>query len=347
MSNKGRLVQSFGTELGVTYSLSVDVLSGSYESGGGEINVGTSIYATDLVNITVTTPDTYTDTFVGTGNTVWIELSMLTPGEYIDFDNVSITTPGEPITTVEGGLWQLIAAMQANDDELIEDMGLLAFIRDPLLTPVLDDLEKEYGLPNNTNITETDRRALLAAWVYDGRANGSASYLQDKLHEAGFTNLFVHTNDPAVDPDPFFDDPDQIYMGDTGAQMGEADVMCSNLEAGFMLVNGNQYFFEIDYLAFMGDTLQQMGEPEAMCGDYSGVSRELIDYPTEMIEEAWPFVFFVAAEDAVRDVDGFLTDIPYATVPREKITYAIQLIAKIKPLHSWCGFLVRSGVEND
>ncbi len=345
MSNEAVLVQSFSTDLGATYSLSADVLAGSYESGGGEIHVGTSLNASDLVDISITTPGTYADTFVGTGNTVWLELYMMTPGQHIDFDNITVTTEGPDVTTVEGGLWQLIAGMQANDDVLIGDMGLLAFIRDPLLTPVLDDLENEYGLPNNTNLTDAERRELLAAWVYDGDANGSPSYLQAQLHEAGFTNLFVHTNDPAVDPDPFFDDPDQIYMGDTGAQMGEADVMCSNLEAGFMLVNGNQFFFEIDYLAFFGDTLQQMGEDDAMCGDYSGVSKTLVDYPTELDENAWPLVFFVAAEDVTRDVDGYLTDIPYATVPREKITYAIQLIAKIKPMHSWCGFLVRSGVQ--
>jgi hypothetical protein len=478
---RAQLNQAFEVESGVTYTLSVDIIDRSTTSGVGVIHVGTTFGASNKVNYTVPAsqsfPTTYQTTFVG-GSTFYFSVKIGLANQWIEFDNISITGPAVDVDTVEGGLWQLLAGMQANDDPIIEDLAELFYIRDPYRTPVLEDLEREYGLSNNTNLTESERRELLAAWVYDTEANGSLDYLQGQLDRAGFislgptlitnglfvsnitgwdtyvtgtgavawsssdggtmqlsssgtgtaraeqaitttigeeytvsiktvassdylqlqvgeasatthyadldiselgtysikftatwteayvgvyysgdaetarvdnisaretiSTLQVHANDPAVDPDQFFDDPDQQYFGDTGVEMGEADVQCSNFGDGFMLVNGYHYYYEIIYLAFLGDTLQQCGEEDAMCGDFSGVGKELIEYPTVFDDEYWPFVFFVGGE-ATRNAQGELTDIEYAVIPREKMDYAVSLIAKIKPMHTWCGFLVRAG----
>lgn len=98
-----------------------------------------------------------------------------------------------------GNLKRLLMGCGDNHQALYEFLGTLAFIRDPKNTPILSDLEKEYGLLEDTGLTEAERRDRLHSLVYAPRGTGAASYLQEQLQAAGFT-VYAYPNSPAADP---------------------------------------------------------------------------------------------------------------------------------------------------
>lgn len=186
-------------------------------------------------------------------------------------------------------------------DQLIETIGdaketirtylkSLTHVRAPDLTPILSDLEREYGVVPVGSLTEAERRNILAGYVYAKVGNGKDD-LEDRLHAAGFTNLFVHHNDPIVNP--------SYYAGGLwSAVCAHEDTICGNQEAycgqlgvgGYVLANGPTYE--------AGGTLHDFEIPAA--------------------SETWPMVFFVGGPKTgsttgfVLFVDG---DMEYGTDP--------------------------------
>jgi len=186
----------------------------------------------------------------------------------------------------KGPIWVFKAFGDA--DKLIETIGeaketirdylkSLAHVRAPSLTPILSDLEREYGITPVASLTEAQRRDILAGYAYAKVGIGKDD-LEARLHAAGFTNLFVHQNDPIVNP--------SFYVGGLwSAVCGHEDTVCGNQYAycgqlgvgGYVLANGPVY--EAD------GTLHEYELPAA--------------------SEAWPMVFFIGSEktDAL---DGFV-----------------------------------------
>lgn len=190
----------------------------------------------------------------------------------------------------DGALWRpapgkgfdkFLEGMGNNEERIRLFLADLAHIRNPDKTPILSDLEKEYGIKTNELISEADRRAQLAGTMYARRANGSRDFLAGQLQRAGYP-LQVHDNAPATDPEPLIFGLSQIYCGDPLAQCGEPLAQCASF-SGELLVNGNIGVNQIDYIVQCGETLAQCGEPTAQAGNYSGVS--LIPY-TYVIPDA-------------------------------------------------------------
>jgi hypothetical protein len=235
------------------------------------------------------------------------------------------------------GLDQFLDGMGQNEERIRQFLAQLADIRNPDLTILLSDLEKEYGIPTNLNISEADRRAQLAAVMYARRANGSRDFLQDQLQRAGFP-LFVYDNAPAVDPDPLFFGLAQIYCGDTLAQCGEPLAQCASFD-GELIVNGDSGETVIDYIVQCGETLAQCGEPTALVGNYSGVSVIPYEYEipsgvTEQVERWWDMIFFVGGA-VTRGGSGEITSIEFVDIPIQNRKTLKRLILQYKPLHSW------------
>lgn len=185
-----------------------------------------------------------------------------------------------------GSLWEpahdddydnFLSGRALNDDGVINFLEALANVRDPYRTDILGDLEKEYAIIRNDQLTDDERRAQLATKMYDRSGGGTASELQDKLHRAGFTNLFVHQNSPTVDPDLIINGGWEMLCGDTLSQCGEPSAQCGG-HSGDLLVNGNIFSFAIDYTMLCDEPLAQCGEPSAQCGAYSGITRTPIEY---------------------------------------------------------------------
>ena len=112
----------------------------------------------------------------------------------------------------EGAFWTpaahsdydlLLEGIADNSEEVYQVLKSLACVRCPETTTLLDDLEKEYGIIPATLATEAERRSRLKAFIYRRATSGAWDLLQSKLREAGFTDVYVHPNDPAVDPNIF------------------------------------------------------------------------------------------------------------------------------------------------
>ena len=144
----------------------------------------------------------------------------------------------------EGAAWnpkpgadmdKLLDAVGGVEQSLFDDFVLLAKLRDPELTPILDDLEREYGIYPDESLSDETRRSQLKAVVYARRSTGSIDYLQQRLDDAGF-ELQVHSNSPAVDPNTFLSGTAQMQAGETLAQAGEPTAQAGVFE-GQLVVN--------------------------------------------------------------------------------------------------------------
>lgn len=119
----------------------------------------------------------------------------------------SILPPG-PLWNPEedGDLDKLLDGMADNSAIVYEFLLQLAKITNPAESPLslLPDLEKEFGILTNLNSSEPERRAQIASIKYSRGGNGSKDFLEDSLQTGGF-DVFVHENDPPVDPAPLMD----------------------------------------------------------------------------------------------------------------------------------------------
>jgi hypothetical protein len=104
---------------------------------------------------------------------------------------------------VDGDRFKMLQAIGDNIQAFFSDLGALAYLREPQLTTILNDLELEYGVLPSDSQTEQERRDYLDGVKYARSGTGSADYLQNALQQAGFA-VQVHTNSPAVDPGAFY-----------------------------------------------------------------------------------------------------------------------------------------------
>lgn len=109
---------------------------------------------------------------------------------------------------------KLLDGISENSEVIYESMKELAYIRDPLRTPILSDLEKEYGVFSAESDTEEERRQFLFGWKKRGRQKATAQELQERLRDSGFTDIFVYpiTSD--------FNFNKTLLVGDTGPAGG-------------------------------------------------------------------------------------------------------------------------------
>ena len=210
------------------------------------------------------------------------------------------------IPAAGGDLDLLLDGMAANMELSRIDFNDLASMRNPLLTPILDDLEKEFGIPFDSALTEADRREQLEQAKTARQGDGTDTFMQAQLQLAGF-DVQVHQNEPAVDPDILLDDTFSIYCDGDGAYCGHEDAICGS-SSGALIANGDE-------------PTNQMLVPAS--SDY------------------WHLIFFIGG-DAIRNgITGALESIAPALVPVSRYGELIRLIVKYKPLHAWCGVLVQ------
>jgi hypothetical protein len=239
---------------------------------------------------------------------------------------------------------KLLDGIAANSEVLYQDLKQLACLRCPDATPILDDLEKEYGVQPATLATEAERRSRLSAFIYRRAGTGAWDALQAKLREAGFDDVYVHPNDPAVDPNIFLAQAfnmmcGELLPGGNRAECGEAEAICAQV-GGELLVNSDLFKSVPNYINLCGEYIG-CGE-DIYCGDFDGYRAQLQDitYTVPTDSGYWPLIFFVGGP-ATRDaVTGELTEIEFYTLPIERRLEFRRTILKFKPMHSWGGLIV-------
>jgi hypothetical protein len=223
-------------------------------------------------------------------------------------------------------------------------LDCLSCLRDPFRTPILSDLEREYGIVTDERLTEDTRRLQLASVIYQGENNGSKDDLQKALNDAGF-DVQVHENSPAVDPDLFLNNIFLMVAGGDNAYAGfiplagPPSTAVAGKTGGSLLVNGSIIEQAPDYLSVADGDNMYAGNSEALAGRYDKLRQTEKIYPIPDDPNSWPFFFFVGG-DATRDGSGALTNIEFVDIPNEQRTIFERIILRYKPLHSWAGVMV-------
>lgn len=210
----------------------------------------------------------------------------------------------------------------------------LSEIRNPATTPFLADLEKEFGVFTNPNLTDQQRIDQLTPVVYNRSFNGSVDNLQSALDDAGFT-VTVYENSPAVDPAIFLDQDFQMVSGGSNAYAGRTDAFAAKV-GGELLVNG-EIFTTRKIVTSVAGNLYAGASHGA--GEYEDLERVEVTYDIPTAADDWPLVFFVGGTATV-DGTGALTEIQLADVPLDQEQEFKRLILKYKPIHSWAGLII-------
>jgi hypothetical protein len=266
----------------------------------------------------------------------------------------SLLPQGQFWTPAAGDDYDLLLEGIAENSEVnYQVLKQLAYIRNPDLTPVLSDLELEYGIIPAVNATEAQRRQRLKAFIYRRATSGAADLLQSKLREAGFDDVYVHPNDPAVDPNIFLAQAFNMYCGDilpggNDAQCGEPEAICAQV-GGELLVNGDLYKCTPKYInqcfGFVpGSEYNVQCGDGVVAGDFDGYQTQLTDIRYTVPTDAgyWSSIFFVGGP-ATRDVNGYLTEIKFYTLPQERRLEFRRTILRFKPMSAWGGLIVVYG----
>jgi hypothetical protein len=213
-----------------------------------------------------------------------------------------------------------------------------AFIRSPEFTSFLDDLERDYGLLPTDLLTEAERRARLLAAKTDKNSDGSSDFLQQKLRDAGFTDIYVHINNPPVDPDIFIFETFKASCGFGTSLCGHEDAIMAAI-GGELVVNGEVFNFIRDYPVQFGQTTSLCGHEDAIMVLYN-IKKEIIENIFEIPADSgyWGMFFFVGGV-ATRDVGGELLTIDSIEIPVARREEIRRLILKYKPLGTWCGLI--------
>jgi len=252
---------------------------------------------------------------------------------------LSLLPPG-PIWEVKpnGGLDQLLNGIAQNSEDVADFLGFLSCIRDPFTTPFLTDLEREYGVITDINITEDVRRQRLAAEkAYPAKRTGSDDDLEIALQKAGF-DVQVHVNSPAIDPATILFGDFQMVAGGGAAFAGNQDAF-AGIGGGELLVNGEIFTQSPAYEMQAAGSIAFAGNSKAIAGYFNSFNKDVVEYPVPTDPDAWPFIFFVGG-DATRNVSGELTEVKAADVPTEREAEFKRLILSIKGMHSWAALII-------
>lgn len=238
---------------------------------------------------------------------------------------------------------KLLDGIASNYDAVYADLKQLACLRCPDTTPILSDIESEYGVIPAQLATEAERRQRLRAFMFRRANTGAADVLQEKLRDAGFDDVYVHVNSPAVDPNIFLAQDFNMYCdgllpGGNEAQCGELEAICASV-GGELVVNGDLYQNEPNYVNLCDNDIYC--DDDIYAGDFYGYKSSSIDavYTVPTNPGYWPLVFFVGGA-ATRDITGALTEIEIYPVPNERRLEFRRTILRFKPMHSWGALIV-------
>ncbi len=210
-----------------------------------------------------------------------------------DFDKI-ITSTGE---------------IRDNDYDFLDD---LSRVRNPYTTPYLEDLEREFGILADPNLTEAESRANLATQAFAKKTTASKSQLQEKLHTAGYTDLFVYDNDPVINPGSMLFEQTQACCGLESTVCGNELAVCAATAAGEYVVNGDIKIQGVIPTAVCGNENTVCGNITAVAGAFQEFDQDVIyspgDGPTDTTPGA-PYALIDGDMEASTAPDWYTSDL--------------------------------------
>lgn len=249
--------------------------------------------------------------------------------------------PGPAWEAEEDKDLDLLREGRADNYEIVQDfLAILSDLRNPNTTSILSDLEREYGIPTNTLLTEATRRARLAELVYSRSSDGSEDDLQAALRNVGF-DVYVYQNDPAVDPAIFLEQQFQMVAAGGNAYAGRSDAFAGKT-GGELLVNGDIFTTSREFTSVAGTMFAGDG---SSAGEYDRllIEKKVYDVPDE--SALWPFVFFVGGA-VTRGFVDLVVNGGFETGDFTGWTQNSSTIDNTNPATgTWCSKLVASGAS--
>lgn len=234
-------------------------------------------------------------------------------------------------TPKSGGFFEELLNGIADSFETVRlKLAELADIRNAKKTTVLDELERDYGVAFNPNLTESERRAALDSRINAIDNTGSRQELEIALQRAGF-DLFVYSNSPAVDPTRFLDNYEML-AGEDNAFAGEPDAVAGVFLAD-LVVNGDIIFSLPVFALVAGDEFSFAGETDAIA-EIEQINEQLYEYFVPSNSTAWPFVFFIGGA-ATFAADGSLVTLQTVNIDDIRRIELREIILKYKPTFTW------------
>jgi len=242
----------------------------------------------------------------------------------------------------EGSFWtpaadsdydKLLNGIADNSQAMYEVLKQLAILRDPYKTPILDDMEKEYGVTPHVMDTETLRRERLSALMFRKAQIPTVETLQEKLRESGFADVYVYENSAPLDPADLLRAGFNMTCGD-GLECGEPQAFCSQF-GGEIIVNGDLYVMLPDYVNLCGEA-GVCCDATIQAGDFQTFGENLIEVTYQIpTDPGFWRNFFIVSGEVLTDAFGVPTTYKFISIPRSRRLEFRRLILKLKPLHSW------------
>ena len=242
----------------------------------------------------------------------------------------------------EGSFWtpaadsdydKLLNGIADNSQAMYEVLKQLAILRDPYKTPILDDMEKEYGVTPHVMDTETLRRERLSALMFRKAQIPTVETLQEKLRESGFADVYVYENSAPLDPADLLRAGFNMTCGD-GLECGEPQAFCSQF-GGEIIVNGDLYVMLPDYVNLCGEA-GVCCDATIQAGDSQTFGENLIEVTYQIpTDPGFWRNFFIVSGEVLTDAFGVPTTYKFISIPRSRRLEFRRLILKLKPLHSW------------
>lgn len=249
--------------------------------------------------------------------------------------------PGPAWEAEEDKDFDLLREGRADNYEIVQDfLAILSDLRNPNKTTILSDLEREYGIPTNTLVSEATRRARLAELAFNRSSDGSEDDLQAALRNVGF-DVFVYQNDPAVDPVIFLEQQFQMVAGGDNAFAGRDDAFAGKT-GGELLVNGDIFTTTREFTSVAGTMFAGDG---SSAGEYDRLLIEKVEYNIPTDPALWPFVFFVGGAATLGFVD-LIVNGGFETGDFTGWTQNSSSIDNTNPATgTWCSKLVAVGTD--
>jgi hypothetical protein len=235
-----------------------------------------------------------------------------------------------------GDLDKLLDGIGACRDSDVVALSKLSVVRDPFKAEDIEQLEKEYGFSPDPTLSDTQRRARVAALAFAPRSTGAGDYLEARLREAGF-DVHVYDNDPPVNPDMLIGARFHAMCGFETSVCGYEGAQCGGWNGGEYIVNGDLYRREVNFTTACGLEESVCGYYEAMCGSF--VEARNLVLPDAPPEPTWPLVFFIGG-DVTRDIDGTILDIERVVIPDNLRALFRTIVLRFKPLYTWAAVAV-------
>jgi hypothetical protein len=236
-----------------------------------------------------------------------------------------------------GDLSKLYDGIADNAGEVQDFLSTLAYVRDPQLTSVLDDLEKDYDVKKDPNLNEQQRRDYLSS-VFPRRTAGTAEYMQDQLRLATGSNEIYVTRNSSINYQSWTKRPlfngESTYFGNEKA----------TFTAHFFIPQINPTWLDVTMFGRQEAQFGRQGvQFEAPKGRWiiNGNDQDAeFSACLDSCEGFWAGVFFVGGEPEYESGTGNISSIPIIDIDLKFKKIIERVVLQNKPFHTWAYELI-------